>query len=372
MSVYAGLGIQPFINAQGTLTRHGGSIMAPAVMAAMADAAQHFVDLDEAHEKVGARIAEMLEVPAAHVCAGASAGLLLATAACLAGTEPARIAALPDGAGARGEVILHRSHRNEYDQALRAAGAVLVEIGGAKGTHAWELETAISERTAAVVLFAEFAGPASLSVAEVARIARRQAVPVIVDAAAELPPTENFRRFLADGADLAIFSGGKDIRGPQTTGLVIGRADLIRAIARNASPNAGVGRSAKVGKEELAGFLRALEMYLAEDHDARLREWEAQVAVILAALEGVAGIRAWRQAPGCDGVRPAFVPRVHVEPTDEEPHAWRTRLVGRLRSGDPAIVVGTWVGGVAVNPHTLRPGEERLVAAALRAALTAG
>jgi L-seryl-tRNA(Ser) seleniumtransferase len=336
----------------------------------MADATRHFIDLDDAHERVGARIAKMLEVPAAHVCAGASAGLLLATAACLAGTDPARIAALPDGAGSRREVVVHRSHRNEYDQALRAAGAVLVEIGGAKGTHVWELEAAISERTAAVVLFAEFAGPASLPLVEVARIARRHAVPVIVDAAAELPPTGNFRQFLADGADLAIFSGGKDIRGPQTTGLVIGRADLIRAIAANASPNAAVGRSAKIGKEELAGFLRALELYLAEDHDARLRDWEAQVAVILVALDGVPGIRAWRQAPGCDGVRPAFVPRVHVEPTTEEPDAWRARVVERLRSGDPAIVVGTWAGGVAVNPHTLRQGEETLVAAALRAALS--
>jgi L-seryl-tRNA(Ser) seleniumtransferase len=366
MSIFGDIGIRPVINAAGSLTRYGGSVMRPEAVAAMAEAAGRFVDLADAQRRVGVRIAQMLGVPAAFVCAGASAGLLAATAACLAGTDPARIGALPRVTGPRREVIIHRSHRNVYDQALRAAGAELVEIGDALRTQERELDSAIGDATAAIVHFEAFAGGASLPLDTVIGIARRHSVPVIVDAAAELPPHRNFRGLVEAGADLVIFSGGKDIRGPQTTGLIVGRADLIEAVASNCSPNASVGRSLKVGKEELAGFLRALELYLDEDQEARLQAWEAQVAWMIDALSDLAPIRAFRVSPADNGIRPAHVPRVHVEMLSEDVAGARSDLVRRLLDHDPGIAVGEWDRGISINPQTLQPGEEKVVVAALR------
>jgi L-seryl-tRNA(Ser) seleniumtransferase len=366
MSILEALGVKPVINAAGTLTRLGGAVMPPEVVAAMTEAARHFIDLDEAQAKVGARVAQMLGVPAAHVCAGASAGIMAATAACLAGDNPAWIAALPVVKGPRHEVIIHRSHRNEYDQAVRVAGADYVEIGDALRTHPWELEAAIGASTAAIVLFEAFAGHASLPLPAVAEIARRHGVPVIVDAAAELPPNRNFRHFIESGADLVVFSGGKDIRGPQTTGLIIGRPDLVKAAVLNTSPNASVGRSMKVGKEELAGFLRALELYLAEDQEERLQAWEAEVACMIEALSDLPTIRAFRKCPADNGVRPEHIPRVYIEMLDTDPLRARAALVQSLRHHDPGIVVGEWDHGLAINPQTLGPGDADVVIKALR------
>ena len=365
MSVYQALGVNAIVNACGTLTKYGGSIMHPDVLGAMTDAATAFIDLNDAHAKVGARIADMLGVPAAYVCAGASAGLLASAAACMVGIDRYGISRLPSTVGPQREIIIHRSHRNDYDQALRAAGATFVEIGGAKRTYVWELENVIGDATAAIVYFQEFAS-SGLPLKAVVEVARRRGVPVIVDAAAELPPVSNFRQFIDDGADLAIFSGGKDIRGPQTTGLIVGRTELIVAIALNACPNYSIGRSLKVGKEELAGFLRALELYLAEDHDERLRVWEAQVASIIVGLVGLPGIRAFRKCPGDNGINPAFIPRVYVELLVDDPVPARTALVEKLMAADPAIAVGEWRGGLAINPQALRSGEEEVVVRALR------
>lgn len=368
-SVLGALGVRPVINAAGTLTRLGGVLMDPEVVAAMAEAARHFIDMEDAQARVGARTATLLGVPAAHVCAGASAGIVVATAACLTGDDPARIAALPAVTGPRREVIVHRSHRNDYDRAVRVAGAELVEIGNAGHTSLRELDSVIGPATAAILLFEAFAGPASLSLSEVVAVARRHGVPVIVDAAAELPPLRNLAHFLEAGADLAIFSGGKDIGGPQTTGLLVGRPDLVRAAAMNASPHASVGRSMKVGKEELAGFLRAIEIYVARDHGQRLVEWEAQVAHMVAALEGIPSIRVFRKCPVEGGIRPAHIPRAYVAFEGGSPAILRSRAVDRLWRHDPPIAVGEWEGGLALNPQTLGAGEERVVGRALAAIL---
>lgn len=357
---------RPVVNAAGTLTRLGGALMRPEVPAAMAAAAGRFTDMEAAMTAAGARIAQMLDVPAALVCAGASAGLMAVTAACLAGSDPARIRALPDVDGPRRAVLIQRSHRNPYDQAIRAAGARLHEID----TTAAAMEAAIGPATAAVAFFAHAAAD-GLPLAEVVAIARRHGVPVIVDAAAELPPVSNLRAFLTAGADAAIFSGGKDIRGPQSTGLVVGRADLIRAAALNSSPNAGIGRSLKVGKEELAGFLCALALYLAEDQDARLRDWDSRVAAIVAALSDLPGARVFRQCPVHGGIRPADIPRAMVEIAGDDLTAARARIIAALRAHDPPVAVGEWARGIAINPQTLAPEEDAIVIAALRAAFRA-
>jgi uncharacterized pyridoxal phosphate-dependent enzyme len=223
--LYARLGVRKLINAEGTVTALGGCRMEPEVIAAMAEACRHFVDLDELLTKSGAYVAELIGVEAALITAGASAGLALGTAACIAGDDPVHVQRLPDTQGLPNRVAVHRCHRNGYDQAVRQAGAELVEFGWIKETYRWQLEAAIDGHTAAVAYFVEFSESGSLPLDVVIKIAHDRGVPVIVDAAAELPPIQNLHRFTDMGADLVVFSGGKDMKGPQSSGLVMGRRD---------------------------------------------------------------------------------------------------------------------------------------------------
>jgi uncharacterized pyridoxal phosphate-dependent enzyme len=271
-SVYAKLGVRPVIHGAGTTTRYGGSLMRPETIEAMRDAAQGLVNIDELNEAAGATIARLLGAEAALVTAGSTAGLVLQAAACMAGDDPGRIAQLPDATGMKNEFVIQRAHRFSYDQAFRVPGGVLVEIGLGRRTAPYELTGAIGPRTAGVVhLVSPFTSPPGvLSFEEVARIAHDRGVPVLVDAASMLPPRDNLFRYLREGADLVVFSGGKGIRGPQSTGILAGRRELVRAAALNASPNQAIGRAAKTSKEEIVGLLTALELFLAEDEKAEM------------------------------------------------------------------------------------------------------
>jgi L-seryl-tRNA(Ser) seleniumtransferase len=209
MGIYEELGVRIVINASGTLTRLGGSRMAPEVLAAMAEAAASFVAIDELQERAGETLAELTGAQAGYVVTGASAGLALGTAACVAGLDVAKMDRLPDTSGMKDEVVVQRGHRNAYDHALRTAGIRFVEVGylgypGAGGTQPWQLEAAITERTAAVAC-PDLETPGTLPLPEVVAIAHARGVPVIVDAAASLPPRANLRRFIAEGADLVTF-----------------------------------------------------------------------------------------------------------------------------------------------------------------------
>ena len=251
MDIYTQLGIRPIINASATLTKLGGSLMPPEVMEAMAAASRHFVDLNVLQRAVGDRIAALTGNEAAYVSSGAAAGLTLATAACIAGKDPAAIAQMPDLTGLKNEVIIHRTHRNGYDHAVRQAGVRVVEIGSQAGTTAQDLEQAISAQTVAIFWFqGAMTGHGDLPLPEVIRVAKDHDIPVIVDAAAQLPPVSNLWHFTVElGAALVVFSGGKDLRGPQSSGLILGRRDLIEACALNGCPNHSIGRPMKVGKE---------------------------------------------------------------------------------------------------------------------------
>jgi L-seryl-tRNA(Ser) seleniumtransferase len=373
-AIYRRLGVRPVIHASGTTTRYGGSMLRPEALEAMREASQALVNMDELNEAAGVAIARILGAEAAFVTAGASAGLMLQAAACIVGDDPARITRLPDTRGMRSEIVIQRAHRFAYDQAYRVAGATLVEIGLARRTQPFELEHAISERTAAVAyLISPFTSPPGvLTLEQVVAIAHGRGVPVIVDAASMLPPRENLTKFLRLGADLVSFSGGKGIRGPQSTGILAGRRDLVRAAAQNASPNQALGRAAKTSKEEIAGLLTALELFVAEDEKTEMARYTEVCASIVEALRDLPGLRVVVEQDPVNRVIPHAV--VYFTPEWIGPSGQAVQVA--LAKGDPHIYVqqGAHQGGyadeIAVDPINLQPGDETLVAARLREELT--
>jgi len=340
---YASLGVRPVINAAATLTALGGSLLAPPVVEAMRAASTNFVDLVELQTAVGERLATLTGNEAGYVSAGAWAATTQLVAACMAGSDPAQVAALPATDGlARTEVVVHPAQRFGYEDAVRVAGATITsEVG---------------PRTACVLWFAgaRFA-PGAPSLEEVVATAD---VPVIVDAAAQIPPIATLWRYTVElGADAVIVSGGKGLRGPQSSGLVLGRRALIEACRAHASPHHAVGRGMKVGKEELLGLLAAVEWSLAQDEAATSAGYEAMVAGWVAGIPGAS--RGFPSEAGQPHPR-AIVP---VGPR-------RDAVVKALWDGDPRIAVGT-IGAedIALNPQTVVPGEELVVMEAVRAAL---
>jgi L-seryl-tRNA(Ser) seleniumtransferase len=366
--VYADLGMRRVINAAATLTRLGGSIMPPPVLEAMMQASRSFVELPELQRRCGERLARITKNEAAYVCCGAAAGLTLTTAACITGTDPARIARLPgDLAGLKDEVVVHRSQRNGYDFAIRQTGVRMVEIG----PSVEELEAAIGDRTAAVAYFAGRLAHGSLPLKTVVEVAHRRGVPVIVDGAAQIPPISNLWQYtVEDGADLAVFSGGKGLRGPQSSGLIVGRADLIEAVRMHGPPNQAIGRPMKVGKEEMVGLVAAVEWYLSLDEPSLVKRYERQVARVVEAVAGIAGVTASREFPSEAG-QP--MPRALVRFDAAVLGFDRDEVVRRLREGDPYVEVsGGGDDAIYVNPQTLDDGEEAIVVERLVAALKRG
>ena len=366
MSLYTDLGVRPLVNADSMKTALGGSLMAASVIAAMREAGQAFVDMIELQAAVSARIAQVTHNEAAHVSSGASAGLILSALACMTGNDLNQVGrVLIHGMDVlpRRQFIVQRGQRNPYDPAFRLAGAELVEVGNVLQTFPWEIEAAISESTAGVVFFAgAHIGFGSLGFDEVVAIAHAANLPVIVDAAAQLPPRENLWRFTQRGADLVIFSGGKELRGPQASGLIVGRRELIAACAMHSSPNQRLARAMKVGKEEMIGLLVAIENYLAQDEAEERSRCERIVEQWVGRLSALPGVSAQRDFPGTDG-RP--LPRAVVHLGDELSMDG-AGLAAQLRVSDPAIAVA--VAGdraIYLNPELLCPGEEDVVVTAL-------
>ncbi|HMO59401.1 MAG TPA: aminotransferase class V-fold PLP-dependent enzyme [Roseiflexaceae bacterium] len=363
MAIYETLGMRRVINAAATLTRLGGSLMPPPVIAAMADAAHSFVDLEELQQRIGERIATLTNNQACYVSCGAAAGIAQAVAGCISGLDPQRIAGFPHVA-ADAEVLVHAGQRNGYDYAIRQTGAHLVEFGSRNGATAAELAAAITPRTVCIVYFAgaHFAAGA-VPLAEALAIAHAHGVPLIVDAAAQIPPISNLWYFSRDlGVDLAIFSGGKGLRGPQSAGLVLGRADLVAACRANGSPNSTIGRPMKVGKEELAGMLAAVEWSLAQDEAALLAHYEAIVAFWIAGLANLPGVCAWRGYPSEAGQPHGRAIVTFAQPCPLD----RDAVMAALFADDPAVAVNPYgTDAIALNPQTIAPGEEALVLDAL-------
>jgi uncharacterized pyridoxal phosphate-dependent enzyme len=368
MSIYEDLGVRRVINASATLTRLGGSIMAPPVLGAMAKAAGSFIDLTELQTRVGERIAAMTNNEACWISSGAAGGITLAVAACMTGTNPAAIAQLPKTDGLKDEVIVHRTHRNGYDHAARATGATLVEIGLAHTTQEWELEAAIGPRTACVLYFAgaHFAG-AALPLERVVAIAHERGVPVLVDAAAQIPPISNLWHFTREaGADIAIFSGGKGLRGPQSSGLILGKREIIEGCRANGAPNHSIGRALKVGKEEMVGLLAAVEWSLDQEEAYVLAGYEATVRGWIDALGALPGVTVERGYPSEAG-QPHGRAIVRFGPPCP---LSRDAIVAALWEGTPRIAVAPHgADAIALNPQCLEPGEAEQVVAAIRRAV---
>jgi L-seryl-tRNA(Ser) seleniumtransferase len=365
-SVYERIGVRTIINATGATTSVGGTLMPPEVTAAMVEASQAFVVLDELNAAVGEVIARVTGAEAGYVTAGSAAGMLLAAAACLTGTDPAKVKRLPETDGMANEIVIHRCQRINYDQMFRAAGAKLVEIGLPRATQRWELEAAITERTAAIAYIDSPATtPGALDFATVVEIARQRDIPVIVDAASTLPPIWHLQRWIAWGADIVIYSGGKGIRGPQDSGLLAGRRDLIAAAAMNGAPNAAIGRGMKVSKEAMAGLWVALERFMLHDHDRDFEQHLQQAEYLRANLQERSDVRCELIAD--QSVYPA--PVLTVFPTTA---AWSAEIVNQaLKEGTPSIHCKVAEGGLEINTHCLLADEPEQILDRLFAVLDA-
>ena len=362
MSIYKRLGIRTVINGNATLTRLGGSIMPPEVVNAMADASKHFVDIIELQKRVSEEIAKLTHNEAAYVSNGAAAALTLSTAACITGLDASKRAKLPHlDNSMKNEVIVHRHGRVGYDFAVRMAGVTFVEIGDQSGTTPDELENAITDKTAAIFYFAN-PGREHLWVSyeKGIEIAQKYGIPLIVDAAAQLPPPENLWRFTQMGADIAMFSGGKGLCGPQSSGLIVGKKPLIDAIAFNGPPHPFIGRGMKVGKEEMVGLLAAVEWYLNQDHDEVMQSYEDQVAYYAKVFKDIQGISVHRSFPSEAG-QP--MPRSEIRFDAEKLSITRDEILHQLQTGEPVIdIAGAGANGILINGQTLMQGEVEIIA----------
>lgn len=348
------LGVTPVINASVTMTFLSGSLMLPEVLEAINSTAHDFANMYEVQDKVGAKIAEMLQVESAMVTSGAACAILLSTAAAITGTDPEKIKLLPNLPGPRPEVIMQKTHRYLFDQAVTTTGAKIIEVEGAE-----EMEKAINERTV-MALFFNAAGKSSISHSDFVAVAKKHKIPTLLDAAADVPPVENLFKFKKIGFDLVTFSGGKMIRGPQSAGLLFGRKDLITAARLNHSPNeAPIGRPMKVNKEEMFGMYAALKAYLERDHKKEWEDWLQRAKHIGSQLESLQSVKTETVIdPGPANAFPSLnvtwdQNTIKINPKD---------VVKALKDGTPSIVAGGRDEHLTIGVVLLRPDQVDIVA----------
>lgn len=359
-NVYEELGVTTVINAQGTMTYLGGSLPHPEVEAVMALAGQHFVPIADLEAAAGKRICELLKLPAdydAIVTCGAAAGMQVGLSGILTGNNPKFIEQIPDLTGMKSEVIIQKSHRNPFDHQLRSTGAKLVVIQSRD-----ELKKAINPQTA-MMHFSNFANAqGQIKVDEWVKLAHENNIPAFIDAAADTPPVSNLWEFAKMGYDLIAFSGGKAIRGPQCAGLLIGKKEYVANAMLNNSPHEDtIGRSQKVGKEEIVGMVKALEIYLNEDHAALEKEWWRRLDAISAEVTKIPGVTTSYHVPDIAN----HVPHMNIF-WDPRKILLASRDASKaLREGKPSIVIGGSESGLGMCSFMLKPGEEKIIAGRL-------
>ena len=372
---YDDLGVRSFINGMGTVTTSGGSLMAPEVLEAMRQAADHFIDLDELYIKAGEKLAQMIGVESVFVSCGAASGMQLSAAACLTGTDEDRISRLPHINDPKNEFVISKVDPHFYiHQGIEMVGGKLVRVGTTEQVTTEDIVNGIGPNTAVVVYFLGQQTKEQLQ--EVLVETKKAGVSTIVDAAAQLPPRSNLTEIVGMGADLVIFSGGKGMRGPQGTGLVVGSKEKVGAVRLNSSPWSAIGRGMKVGKEEIMGLVTAVELFLAKDENEELREWDRMADLIVQSLSGLKGVKA--EVRKDQGAAPAIVSRAYID-LDSSHSKTIDQVIEELKNGDPSISVNRKVmipfvhesqTEFRVDPMTLVPGEEEIVARRLRETLS--
>jgi uncharacterized pyridoxal phosphate-dependent enzyme len=355
--IYKELGVTTVINGEGTMTVLGGSLMRPEVEAVMALAGRHFVSIPDLEAAAGERIAEMLKLPADYaviVTSGAAAAMQSGLAGILTGNDPKFIEQLPDLTGMKSEVLIQKSHRNPFDHQLRSTGVKLVVVESPD-----DAKRAIGPQTA-MMHFSNFANDeGQIKVEEWLKLAHDHQIPAFIDAAADTPPVSHLWDYANMGYDLICFSGGKAIRGPQCAGMLIGKKDLVANALLNNSPHEDtLGRSQKVGKEEIVGMVKALECYLNEDHQALNAEWRRRLDLIAAKVKSVFGITTDFPAPTIAN----HVPHLHIT-WDQRQIAITPKDAGAiLKKSDPSIILSASDQGLSMNSFMLQPGEDRIIA----------
>ncbi len=359
-NVYDELGVTTVINGQGTMTVLGGSLMRPEVETVMAEAAQHFVSIPDLEVAAGNRIAQMLKLPAGYtalVTSGAAGAMTSGLAGILTGDNQQFIKQVPDLAGMKSEVIIQKAHRYPFDHALRATGVKLIEIETRD-----DLRRAINPQTAMMHFTNFLNADGQIKVDEWVQLARQYKLPCFNDAAADTPPVSHLWDYANMGYDLIAFSGGKAIRGPQCAGLLLGRKDLVAYALLNNSPYEDtVGRGQKVGKEEIVGMIKALELYLAEDHDALATEWQHRLNTVASRVAHINGIKTSFFVPDVAN----HVPSMRISWDAQRIRITPEQVGAALRSSRPSIVLEASPDGLEMTSFMLKPGEEEIIAARL-------
>lgn len=364
-SVYQALGVKHVINATGTVTNLGGSVMPPEVVAAWVDASRHFVNLLDLQAKVGERIAKIIGVEAALVTTGAAGALLLATAAAVTGSDRKLIARLPDTTGMKNEVILQKTHHSCYDNQITNVGVKLIDVESAA-----DVAKAVNPRTALMFFMNKDEEAGRIRARQWIDLARQHRIPTLLDAAADVPPPERLAGYNRMGFDVVAFSGGKAMRGPNDTGLLLGKKPLIDAAALNTNPHCpSIGRGMKVSKEDMIALLTAVERFVRLDHQAERREFERRIGVIEAALKDIPTLQTERIVPPIAN----HVPHLQITWDESRVRITRARLTQALAEFDPPIQIGRVSGtgdrGLLISVLTLQAGEERTIADRLRGIL---
>ncbi|HET9101627.1 MAG TPA: aminotransferase class V-fold PLP-dependent enzyme [Acidobacteriaceae bacterium] len=363
-NVYEELGLTTVINGQGTMTYLGGSLMRPEAEAVMKLASMHFVNINDLEVAAGKRIAEMLKLPqgySALVTSGAASAIQNGYSGILTGNNETSIKQIPDLTGLKSEVIIQKAHRSPWNHQIRATGVKMVEVETVADVH-----NAISERTAAMH-FLNLADPdGQIKREEWLKLAHAANLPAFIDAAADTPPKSHLWDYANMGYDLISFSGGKAMRGPQCTGLLIGREEMIHNAALNMSPNEDtLGRPTKVGKEEIVGMLKTLELYLAEDEEVLAKEQWRQLNTIANRVSKIEGVTVTRHVPEIANNFPTI--QIHLDPGKFSIDAGQVNR--ELASMKPSIVLGGGGhhgnGSIGITAIVLQPGEDRIIADAL-------
>ena len=348
------LGLRTFINAAGTYTSMTGSLMPKEVIEAISYGATEYVNLDDLQDKVGERIAELLECEYATVSSGCFGAMSIGMAGILTGKDPKKVKQLPNTDGMKNEVIIQESHTIGYAQALTNVGAKVVKVKTAK-----QLEKAITDKTCMLWFLNAHTDRGEIKWEEFVALGKKHDIPTFIDCAADVPPVENLFRFTKIGFDLVAFSGGKGLRGPQSAGLLLGKREYIEA-ARMHTPPRGetIGRGMKVNKEEVLGMLAALELYLEKDHDKEWEMWESQIQLISDSATSIAGVETEIHVPPYAN----HVPSLRIRWDEKKVKISPNEVRKQLAEGHPSIQTVGDSKSVGITTWMMVPGQERVVA----------